>query len=244
MTQLRERAWRWGSRLTVVVGLLCAVARWGWATPLAEVLVFAFCAGLIAAGILAGDGLSAARRVTRIAIWTGAMVTAVGGLIAVLGVTAVVLLVGLVAVSPAIRLCIDHRWFMAATASESATADPPTPPRTPLPQATVERRIVEEPPLPRDLGSLDDAALCLAWRRSFPLLEAARTVPDRTRLVAQRQLYLDEMQRRCPSGVAAWLASGARASSNPLRFLREGATGPAPPRPEPRSRPEGLPGSG
>jgi hypothetical protein len=38
-------------------------------------------------------------------------------------------------------------------------------------------------------------------------------------VVAQRQVYLDEMERRSPSGLRAWLESGARAAGGPERFL-------------------------
>jgi hypothetical protein len=224
MKDLRGWAWRWGSHLTVTVGLLCAVAHGGWAAPLAEVLVFAFCAGSVAAGILAADGLSAVPKVTRIALWTGAMVTAVGGLFAVFGVAAILPLLALVAISPAVRFCVDHRWFTAMDITAPMVADPFTPVRTS--SEGVATRKLDTTSLPEDLDTLDDAALCLAWRRSFPLLEAARTVPEHIGLVVQRQLYLDEMQRRCPSGVAAWLASGAPESSNPMPFLRDGSQGP------------------
>jgi hypothetical protein len=226
MKDLRGRAWRWSSRLTVTVGLLCAVAHGGWAAPLAEVLVFAFCAGSVAAGILAAEGLSAAPKVARIALWTGATVTAVGGLFAVFGVAGLFPLLVLVALSPAIRFCVDNRWFTAMDVAEPMMANPAAPVRA-FSEGIAVRNIDEASPLPQDLDALDDAALCLAWRRSFTKLEAARTVPEHIGLVAQRQLYLDEMQRRCPRGVAAWLASGAPASSNPMPFLRDGSQGPS-----------------
>jgi len=37
--------------------------------------------------------------------------------------------------------------------------------------------------------------------------------------VEQRQLYLDEFERRNPTGLAEWLASGARAAGDPTRFI-------------------------
>jgi hypothetical protein len=39
--------------------------------------------------------------------------------------------------------------------------------------------------------------------------------------VAVRQRFLDEFERRNSSGLAAWLASGARAAGNPLPYLTE-----------------------
>ncbi|MEJ1111451.1 MULTISPECIES: hypothetical protein [unclassified Kribbella] len=73
-------------------------------------------------------------------------------------------------------------------------------------------------PMP-ELSRLDDAALCLVWRRSFLRLEAAQSAPERLAVVEQRQQYLDELQRRSPEGLAAWLAAGARASGNPLPYV-------------------------
>ena len=70
------------------------------------------------------------------------------------------------------------------------------------------------------LESLDDDALCLAWRRSFLVLQSARSDRDRLAVVAQRQRYLDELERRSPQALETWLASGARAAGNPLPFLR------------------------
>jgi hypothetical protein len=37
--------------------------------------------------------------------------------------------------------------------------------------------------------------------------------------VEERQSYLDELERRNATGLAAWLASGARVASNPLPYL-------------------------
>jgi hypothetical protein len=80
----------------------------------------------------------------------------------------------------------------------------------------LERRV---PALVAILGALDDAELCLAWRRSFVLLNEAASPREKMVVVSLRQRYLDELQRRSPSGVSRWLESGARASGNPLPFL-------------------------
>ena len=70
-----------------------------------------------------------------------------------------------------------------------------------------------------DVRQLDDRALCLAWRHSYPMLMAARSPEERLAVVQRRQEYLDELHRRSPEGLAAWFAAGGRASSNPLPFL-------------------------
>ena len=71
-----------------------------------------------------------------------------------------------------------------------------------------------------DVRDLDDAQLCLAWRRSYVRLETERGAAARLAIVEQRQRYLDELQRRHGTAFQAWLESGARASGNPLPFLQ------------------------
>jgi hypothetical protein len=66
---------------------------------------------------------------------------------------------------------------------------------------------------------LSNSELCREWRRSFVRLESARSFGDRCYVVALRQVYLDEMDRRSPTAFQAWLASGARAAGGPDRYL-------------------------
>lgn len=68
-------------------------------------------------------------------------------------------------------------------------------------------------------GEMTDAELCRVWRHSFVTLQAARSPHELARVVAQRQVYLDEMERRSPTALQAWLESGARAAGGPDRFL-------------------------
>ena len=89
-------------------------------------------------------------------------------------------------------------------------------PEVPLGASDLEQRV---PALVAILGALDDAELCLAWRRSFVLLNEAASPQEKLVVVTLRERYLDELQRRCPAGVSRWLDSGARASGNPLPFL-------------------------
>lgn len=67
--------------------------------------------------------------------------------------------------------------------------------------------------------SLSDAEVCQVWRSSFSALQRASSLSQRMRIVAARQDCLDEFERRCPHGLTAWLASGARAAGNPSRFV-------------------------
>lgn len=61
--------------------------------------------------------------------------------------------------------------------------------------------------------------LCEAWPASFTELEHCTDPAARVWIATRRQIYLDELERRDPAAVQAWLRSDARAASNPRRFL-------------------------
>jgi len=65
------------------------------------------------------------------------------------------------------------------------------------------------------------AALELIQQRGYVWKKGSALVPSfkAFAVVQLRQRYLDELQRRCPQGVARWLASGARAAGNPMTYL-------------------------
>jgi hypothetical protein len=71
------------------------------------------------------------------------------------------------------------------------------------------------------LGALDDADLFALWRRTFWQLDSQPSVDELAWLVELRQSCLDELSRRNPTAMAAWLSSGARASGGPERFWAE-----------------------
>jgi hypothetical protein len=66
--------------------------------------------------------------------------------------------------------------------------------------------------------ALTDEELCASWRASYAMMRAA-SPEDWVELVTLRQAYLDDLERRNPGGMRAWLDSGARAASNPARYL-------------------------
>ncbi|MGN6131264.1 MAG: hypothetical protein ACTHOK_13080 [Nocardioidaceae bacterium] len=110
--------------------------------------------------------------------------------------------------------------------ARSAGSDPP--PRPPRSGESSDRPFESvRAPERFDATKLDDDQLCYAWRISFAHLRAAHSVVERAWLVQRRQEVLDELTRRHDAGVARWLASGARAASNPRRFLDAAS---APPR--------------
>lgn len=95
--------------------------------------------------------------------------------------------------------------------------------------------------LSSSLQTMPDAELCEAWQMSFSALSDTNSAEVQVRIVELRQAYLDEMDRRHPAGLAAWLTSGARPAGSPAAYLasREPSTGELPrPRSDPMDRPD------
>lgn len=67
--------------------------------------------------------------------------------------------------------------------------------------------------------ALSTAQLCLLWRRSAVALLDAPPGQGRDELVRLRGCVLDELERRDRDGFARWLEAGARAGSDPTRYL-------------------------
>ncbi|MGY4768734.1 hypothetical protein ACXC9Q_17625 [Kribbella sp. CWNU-51] len=68
-------------------------------------------------------------------------------------------------------------------------------------------------------GGLTTAELCRQWQESYEALRVATTAAARLRIVEARQHYLDELERRDPIGLTAWLGASASAAGDPSRFL-------------------------
>lgn len=131
-----------------------------------------------------------------------------------LAVTGLVVVVGAAtAVSTALLLLAVAAW--AGWRSTAAKA-----PRAAQAEVPPVRFLVVPPPLVAADLATDE--LCVAWRRSYLELLRAVDEPTRQRVVVQRQEYLDELERRDSLGFARWLDSGARAGSDPRRFLTSG----------------------
>lgn len=217
---------RWLRCWGVVAALGVGASVFVWDPILIVVLWLSatFCAGLVMVLLTTTPGVSGfaagttwARILTHAALAGAGVVAvcAVGALSAALGVT---LALSAVLTLPAV----------ASRASRLVRHD--TPDLPPL-----DSRIVvtfeQTRPLPRVLPEaavrqLSNQELCLEWRRSFTALQLATGPTDRMRVVEVRQLYLDEMERRSPAALQAWLGSGARAAGGPERFLRQHPEGP------------------
>lgn len=77
--------------------------------------------------------------------------------------------------------------------------------------------------LPAATGALSTPQLCLAWRHSYLELQRAASDPAKAgEVVLVRQCFLDELERRDRPGFERWLNTGARAASDPSRYLVHG----------------------
>lgn len=215
-------AWTYWAYVATTVGLACAVARWGWTGPVTGMVTLGVVAAAVGALLWCDQGIRAVPRSARAGLVTGSVVTAVVGLVAVLEVVGVLVVLLLVGTSPAVIAGVRVLWHSATdtpdTIAEISSGSAAT-------RVDIDR--TQQAMSAEQLASLDDVSLCLAWRRSFVQLEAAQSAEDRMAVVQQRQQCLDELQRRWPRGIAAWLSSGARASGNPLPFLRDDPHRPA-----------------
>lgn len=66
---------------------------------------------------------------------------------------------------------------------------------------------------------LSDHDLCLAWESSSRALRRCTTPSGRLEVVRVRQACLDELERRQPEAVRAWVLAGADPDSSPARYL-------------------------
>ncbi|GAB2651755.1 hypothetical protein GCM10009743_29900 [Kribbella swartbergensis] len=75
----------------------------------------------------------------------------------------------------------------------------------------------------RLFDDMTNAELCMAWRRSFIDLLDASSPADVASVAAYREQLLDELEARSPGGFAEWMACGARAASDPSKYLCHGS---------------------
>lgn len=69
------------------------------------------------------------------------------------------------------------------------------------------------------VDQMSTAELCLSWRRSYWALQGESDGVARFAIVHMRQAMLDELERRDADGFGRWLGTGARAGSDPGRYL-------------------------
>jgi hypothetical protein len=65
------------------------------------------------------------------------------------------------------------------------------------------------------LAGLTERQLWAAWQRSCAKLLDDADLNERCRQVQHRELYLDELERRCPTGFAQWLGQATAGTLQP-----------------------------
>lgn len=240
--QCRSRigSWWWGAATTVaLVGCTCAL----FTTPL-PALVATFVV-LAALALLVVTGVETTRADPRQTPLTAAdwrrladrTLTATVGAVAVVGLLQVSAGAAALVV---VCLAVSAPWALATRPCTAGTDDDPAA----EPVAPGVARATEEVAVPVPLGSeglvpeshaehevpppagvttMSTTELVLAWRRSYAELGRARSATDVHRLATRREQLLDELERRDGLGVQQWLRSGARAASDPSRFLQRPA---------------------
>lgn len=184
--------------------VLPAAALFGWlALGLLVGVLFGFNARNAVDSADFGDGRTAAR----IGILAGS-----GTVIGCLVLVGMIAMFGAVGFAVVLAASASLWWFnrkRAAAVPEPARQPPPEPPSEPA-------RLTTTPP-----AELSTEQLCLAWRRSYTALQQTAPGPDRDVIVGVRASYLDELERRDQQGFSRWLEAGARAGSDPSRYLAE-----------------------
>jgi hypothetical protein len=203
----------WSFALPIgAVGVTAAVASSSMVTTVIMFGLIASSLGVLSASLQTLDGEGQASRpisastVLSHGCAAGAAVVALYGMAALLGVAVLPLALVLAVTHPTLanRLRTGRRERLP---EETVGHDPSAP--------VDDERDNARP----NLDALTDPELCLAWRRSFVALQHTDDVEELTEIAGLRQQILDELERRNPNGFVDWLASGARAPSNPARYL-------------------------
>jgi hypothetical protein len=216
----RQQLWNVTAVVTVVLGSMCAFLTWG-----RGVVIYGL-VGWILLGLLASlIDLPAVQRPVRVAARALVCLVAAAGLVAMIGWAGVAWVVLVAATHPALEHQLSRR--LGTTDPMAAGSDAPRREATVAPPAGLEAGPVTSAglPDPEVIAGLDDETLCQAWRRSFVHLATCRLPTRRMEIVHLRQVYLDELARRHPAAVRRWLASGARAASNPMPFVDKSSHG-------------------
>ncbi len=71
------------------------------------------------------------------------------------------------------------------------------------------------------VSDLTDEQLCKRWRASYRASQRRTSALELISGVAERQVYLDELERRNRAGFTVWLTAGPEAADNPLPYLTD-----------------------
>jgi hypothetical protein len=224
-----RNAWTTTTAVAMTVGVWASCMYWPLSGVLAAFLCSALAGSFLTAAALVERCTNPLPRVIAYGALTGLAVLGAAGVIVLLGPVAVLMVAVLAATSP-----LALRWIRSAfriLATGSTTTPRPQhgpPPDDAVPVAAVPAQRISDhwaadevvsPADEEEPATLTDAELCRVWRASYVGLQHTHSPAARMRLVQRRQACLDEFERRNPAGFATWLASGARAASDPARFI-------------------------
>lgn len=202
--------------IAVPIGVIGVAAAIVSSSVVTTVIVFgslALCLGALSANLQAIDhegwagGSLSASTVLAHGCAAGFIVVSLYGLATLIEISVLPLALVLAATCPAV---VGH-WRTREKPLQPASDTDSSPPPTPIPDRM-------DNPAPA-LQALTDPEVCMAWRRSFVELLRADSVAAIAEIAEFRQQVLDELERRNPTGFGDWLASGARAPSDPARYL-------------------------
>lgn len=85
---------------------------------------------------------------------------------------------------------------------------------------------------PATISAFSDEELCRAWQASYVALQR-QPLGDHRAIAAFRAAVLDELQARHPGAFTRWINDGARAASNPARYITNSRHPPDTAQPDP-----------
>jgi len=215
--------WMLVTAATATVGVWTALQTWPLVGVLGAFVCVAFVGGSLAEAAARERGRKRIRPLLVIGALSGVGAVGAAGLMVLTGVLGLLVVAVLAASCPKVWAAL-RRWRQSRASGPALRQDPPEQQPAGTGSATVAIAPHDEGPEPTldealEPWLLDDYELCCAWRKSYAVLERPHSPATHLRLVEQRQLYLDEFERRNPTGLAEWLASGARAAGDPTRFI-------------------------
>ena len=223
-------AWVSCCGLLGVVGIVVALM-WELGLTIAVAVLIAFVGGVFVWVALDPEGSTRpSREVRRIVVsgsvlmglWASAFVV----LTQMLGLPAAALLLVMVGGGSPRALHYGSDWLRERGHLPTPSAEPVLPDAIEAwLAAEPEPTVRSEPPASVVPLEMTDQALCLAWRTSFSALQRATSASEQLHVIEARRAYLDEIERRNARGMAAWLASGARAAGDPSRYVLGDAAG-------------------
>src|SRR6266540_2730398 len=203
--------WRTVASLVCVTGAALATVLLPLGMLLSVFVSAVLIGGLIGAGLASVQDDVTLRRLGRdslvIGLLSGLAAIAAYGFGRLIGPATVVLAVVLVLTAPPLVGFVVRR--VAADSSGRTEVVP----GLSTSSWTVASRATASP-----LANLTDAALCAAWTRSCRSLREA-TPAEALRYVVVRQQCLDELERRDPAGLRAWLESAASPAGDPRPYI-------------------------